>query len=344
MNPDLSTAIQATRNAQQALRQGDLRAARRLAEQAAALAPHLEEPWLILAKVAEPEASLAYLERALQVNPNSERARAGMRWAKNRRQTGKEPDLQDTAPIPASRTVRASPREKARSGRKAIFPWLLGLVFVTTLAVAAWSANATPVLAFIRINGGAAATLPPLNYARADIAKPTYTFTPTPTYTPTPTPTFTPTPTPTFTPSPTFTATRTRIPTNTPRPWSPPSDVASDERWIDVNLTTQRVHAYEGSTLVRTFVVSTGTWRTPTVTGQYRIYIKLRSTTMSGPGYYLTNVPYTMYFYKGYGFHGTYWHNNFGTPMSHGCINLTIPDSEWLFNWSSVGTLVNIHY
>jgi lipoprotein-anchoring transpeptidase ErfK/SrfK len=51
-----------------------------------------------------------------------------------------------------------------------------------------------------------------------------------------------------------------------------------------------------------------------------------------------------MYFYKGYGLHGTYWHSNFGTPMSHGCVNLTIPDAQWLYNWASVGTLVNIHY
>ena len=76
---------------------------------------------------------------------------------------------------------------------------------------------------------------------------------------------------------------------------------------------------------------------------------------MSGPGYYLTNVPYTMYFYRGYGLHGTYWHNNFGHPMSHGCVNLKTPDAKWLFDWtlpyvpagsnsaSGTGTLVVIH-
>ena len=80
------------------------------------------------------------------------------------------------------------------------------------------------------------------------------------------------------------------------------------EHWIDVDLSQQRVYAYEGDTVVNTFVVSTGTWQTPTVTGQFHIWIKLLSTTMTGPGYYLPNVPYTMYFYKGYGLHGTYWH------------------------------------
>jgi lipoprotein-anchoring transpeptidase ErfK/SrfK len=116
------------------------------------------------------------------------------------------------------------------------------------------------------------------------------------------------------------------------------------EHWIDVDLSQQRVYAYAGDTVVNSFVVSTGTWQTPTVTGKYKVWIKLRSTDMSGPGYYVPDVPYVMYFYKGYGLHGTYWHNNFGTPMSHGCVNLTIPDAEWLYNFSSVGTVVNVHY
>jgi lipoprotein-anchoring transpeptidase ErfK/SrfK len=125
---------------------------------------------------------------------------------------------------------------------------------------------------------------------------------------------------------------------------APVANVGSGEHWIDVDLSQQRVYAFAGDTVVNSFLVSTGTWQTPTVTGQYHVWIKLKSTTMAGPGYYLTNVPWVMYFYKGYGLHGTYWHNNFGTPMSHGCVNLTIPDAEWLYNFASVGTLVNVHY
>ena len=94
---------------------------------------------------------------------------------------------------------------------------------------------------------------------------------------------------------------------------------------------------------MKEFIVSTGTSAHPTVTGQFRIYVKLRSTAMAGPGYYLPDVPFTMYFYKGYALHGTYWHSNFGMPMSHGCVNLRTSDAEWLFNWASVGTLVNVH-
>jgi lipoprotein-anchoring transpeptidase ErfK/SrfK len=114
--------------------------------------------------------------------------------------------------------------------------------------------------------------------------------------------------------------------------------------WIDVDLTHQMVYAYSGNTVVNSFLVSTGTWDHPTVTGKYHIYVKLRYTDMSGPDYYLPNVPFTMYFYEGYGLHGTYWHHNFGTPMSHGCVNLATPDAEWLYGFSSVGTLVNVHY
>lgn len=122
-----------------------------------------------------------------------------------------------------------------------------------------------------------------------------------------------------------------------------PLPVGNGERWFDVDLSDQRVYAYEGDTLVKTFIVSTGTWQTPTVTGKFKIWIKLRSTTMSGDDYYLTNVPYVMYFYQGYGLHGTYWHNNFGVPMSHGCVNLSIPDAEWAYNFAVVGTVVNVH-
>jgi lipoprotein-anchoring transpeptidase ErfK/SrfK len=79
------------------------------------------------------------------------------------------------------------------------------------------------------------------------------------------------------------------------------------------------------------------------VVGTFNIYIKLAATTMEGEDYYLPNVPYTMFFYKDYGIHGTYWHNNFGHPMSHGCVNVSTPAAAWLFGWASVGTPVVTH-
>ena len=124
----------------------------------------------------------------------------------------------------------------------------------------------------------------------------------------------------------------------------PASSGGSSGRWIDVDLSAQRVTAYVGNTPVRSTLVSTGLARTPTPTGRYRIYVKYRSAPMRGPGYYLPNVPYVMYFYRSYGIHGTYWHSNFGRPMSHGCINLPTSEAGWFYAWASVGTLVNIHY
>jgi LysM repeat protein len=131
-----------------------------------------------------------------------------------------------------------------------------------------------------------------------------------------------------------------------PAPPSPPSAPTGGHsgRWIDIDLSAQRLTAYAGNTPVRSTLVSTGLARTPTPTGRYRVYVKYGSTLMSGPGYYLPNVPYVMYFHRGYSIHGTYWHANFGRPMSHGCVNLPTPEAQWLYNWASVGTPVNIHY
>ena len=125
---------------------------------------------------------------------------------------------------------------------------------------------------------------------------------------------------------------------------TPGISVGNGERWIDVDLTNQMLYAYEGDVVVNSFLVSTGTWLTPTVTGKHKIYVKVRMQDMRGPGYHLRDVPYVMFFKGDYGLHGTYWHNNFGTPMSRGCVNLTIDDAAWLFNWASVGTIVNVHY
>jgi lipoprotein-anchoring transpeptidase ErfK/SrfK len=119
--------------------------------------------------------------------------------------------------------------------------------------------------------------------------------------------------------------------------------IANGERWIEVDIAHQSVHAWEGTELKRSFLVSTGRPNTPTVTGQYNIWIKLRYDDMRGPGYNLKSVPYVMYFYKGYGLHGTYWHNDFGNPRSAGCVNLRTEDAEWLFSFAEVGTLVDVH-
>jgi LysM repeat protein len=128
-------------------------------------------------------------------------------------------------------------------------------------------------------------------------------------------------------------------PQSAPEVAAPAPPPGSGKRFV-VDLSEQRLYAYEGDTLVRTTLVSTGTWRYPTVTGTYSVYLRYVSADMRGPGYYLPNVPYVMYFYKGYGLHGTYWHNNFGTPMSHGCVNMPTAEAEWAYFWSDYGTPV----
>ena len=384
MKPETVSLHQLLLNAQQAMQRGDRQTARRLAEKAAALAPDREEPWLLLASLASPHASVSYLERALQINPRSQQARQGMHWAVERlrhgdstspvknspssalptrsgRRADSEPKTQPRGKAPLPSTVARSAPVSIRSLSKYRWSFLTLTLVVVCVGVALtfWNGNASPALAFLH---GSQPTqgLPGI---LASVDKPTYTptftstYTPTDTYTPSPTFTLTPsvtnTPIPTDTPLPTDTLLPTDIlwPTFTPVPWptdtpQPMADVSGGGgvRWIDVDLSQQMLYAYEGSTIVASFLVSTGVPAFPTVTGQYHIYVKYVYTDMSGPGYYLPNVPYTMYFYKGYGIHGTYWHHNFGHPMSHGCVNMYTPDAEWMFYWASVGTLVNIHY
>jgi lipoprotein-anchoring transpeptidase ErfK/SrfK len=249
------------------------------------------------------------------------------------------PKAVDTAPV-SRLTLPVIPARELTQRHISILPWIL-------------------LVLFLCIGMAGLFVIPPLLHANAadqSSTMPAGVYV-KPTLTPTPTATFTPTPTPTNTPTPTATPTSTETPYPTDTPLPPPTmeeqsyvyepgqlpDVGKKERWIDVDLSSQSVSAYEGKNVVNTFIVSTGTWQHPTITGQYHIYVKYRYTDMVGPGYYLPDVPYTMYFYDGYGLHGTYWHHNFGTPMSHGCINLRTEDAAWLYNWASVGTLVNVH-
>jgi len=115
-------------------------------------------------------------------------------------------------------------------------------------------------------------------------------------------------------------------------------------REIVVVLSTQMTYAYEDGILQHSALASTGLPGTPTVQGDYKVWNKTRSQTMSGPGYYLENVEWVMYFHQGYGLHGTWWHTNFGQPMSHGCVNLTNEDAKWFYEFGSVGTPVHVRF
>ena len=117
----------------------------------------------------------------------------------------------------------------------------------------------------------------------------------------------------------------------------------SGDRWIEVNVATQRLVAWEGNAPVYAVVVSTGTEKHPTLMGTFAIEDKLRVTRMQGDDYDVPDVPYTMYYDGGYAIHGAYWHRSFGTPVSHGCVNVAVDHARWLFNWAAVGTPVVVH-
>ena len=115
-------------------------------------------------------------------------------------------------------------------------------------------------------------------------------------------------------------------------------------REIVIELGRQSIYAYENGVLKKRALMSSGKMVTPTVLGDYEIYRKYRSQTMSGPGYSLDNVEWPMYFYAGYAIHGTWWHTMFGTPMSHGCVNLTNADARWFWEFAPLGTPVQVRY
>jgi len=154
----------------------------------------------------------------------------------------------------------------------------------------------------------------------------------------TPTPVSTPASTPTQTPDKYFSSYFAHS-------WDIPEEVnGGNNFWIEVDLSNQILYAYRGDQFLNAFLISSGTSAFPTVTGAYKIYAKHSQYTMRSPEYDLPDVPYSMFFHKGYSIHGTYWHNNFGTPMSHGCVNMNTDDAAWIYENAPVGTYVFIHY
>lgn len=114
----------------------------------------------------------------------------------------------------------------------------------------------------------------------------------------------------------------------------------SNQRWIKIDLSQQKLTAWEGGKSVYAVIVSTGKKSTPTRTGVFQIQSKHKSARMRGRDYDLPKVPYTMYYQGSYAIHGANWHRRFGTPVSHGCVNVAPNHAKWLFNWASVGTPV----
>jgi lipoprotein-anchoring transpeptidase ErfK/SrfK len=118
-------------------------------------------------------------------------------------------------------------------------------------------------------------------------------------------------------------------------------------KWIEVDLSKETATMYIGDVPVQSFLISSGKAGTPTELGTFHIYYKTPSQTMTGTiageYFYLPNVPWVSFFDGGEAFHGTYWHHNFGHPMSHGCISMTISDAKILYDFAPVGTKVVVH-
>jgi hypothetical protein len=129
---------------------------------------------------------------------------------------------------------------------------------------------------------------------------------------------------------------------------TPPEGVTGD-RWIEVNLYEQTLAVYDQRQLVFATLIASGLepfWTRP---GLFQIYKKLNTTPMRGAfeadrsdAYYLEDVPWTMYYDDARALHGAYWRANLGFPQSHGCVNLTVGDSRWIFDWAHEGDWVYV--
>ena len=120
---------------------------------------------------------------------------------------------------------------------------------------------------------------------------------------------------------------------------SPPPSIPAGAKWVLVDLSQQTMTAYEGETAVFATLMSSGKVHEETTTypGLYQVEHKMVYSDMHGEPddpYDVDRVPYTLYFHKSEGLHGTYWHDHFGTRESHGCVNLSLADAHWLFDWA----------
>jgi len=119
---------------------------------------------------------------------------------------------------------------------------------------------------------------------------------------------------------------------------APPPGIAPDEKWFDIDLDEQVLVAYEGERPVYATLVSTGKWRheTPAIIARVASkHVRAHMVSERDEPYSVADVPWTMYYDGNFALHTSYWHDGFGTPRSHGCINLAPRDARLLFRWSS---------
>lgn len=124
-----------------------------------------------------------------------------------------------------------------------------------------------------------------------------------------------------------------------------PFETVNLARRIEIDISEQRAWLFENGNVVNTYRVSTGLPGTPTPTGNFKVFAHTRMQDMGcyeGAPYCTEDVPWITWFTTNIGFHGTYWHNNFGNRMSHGCVNLPVDLAKYVYDWSPVGLEVSV--
>ena len=378
-------AKEAIRRARISLRKGDNASARRWAEKAASLAPKLEDSWLILAAISRPQLSVRYLERALAIDPQSKRALKGMIWAKKRLTSKAETTQPTTTENTETVVEKEAPKDTHGSGgilqahtspvketqpnkatkplsdtqpNKAIVPppkrrflrKSLSAFVLTILILAIIWALIPQVSSFASsVDATSTATFSQEHWGEGDISKPTYTPTTTPTSTPTQTPTSTFTPEPTETPLP---PTKTPRPANTAIPAPVDNYVSGGAKYVLVDISEQHLYAYEGNTLVFSFIASTG-MNGATATGNFSVLNKVPSAY--GSTWDIWMPSWLGIYWAGSlqnGIHAlpimangaTLWAGYLGTPISYGCVVLSTYEAQLLYNWVDIGTPVDIQW
>ncbi len=360
MTPNPPSLNQVIQKAHQAFHQGNKAAARQWAQAAVAIAPHDEDPWLILAAVSTPQASVEYIKQALTINPNSERALRALRWAQDRlaRQAPATPQLPPMPEMPETLAatqpsqIQSKPKEirrKASGLWTTVLPViLLALVCVALLVTTIWPGKVSRALALIRSETTlvrnpslpvalASPTKPGPAWSAAAIVKPTYTRPATATSIPTATPT------------------PTALPTDSPvvESTAAPAGQAPDTgKYILVSISEQHLYAYQDQQLVYSFVASTG-MRNATRTGVFHILDKIPNAYGSTWDLWMPN--WMGIYYSGTLENGIHalpilsngvqlWGGYLGTPISYGCVVIGVDEAQLLYDWAEVGTTVEIIY
>ncbi len=371
MKPQPQTDLTAARTA---LELGDLDNARRLLHLVLRSDPTNYKAWLWLSGITDSaEKSLDFALRAQALAPDDPAVGQAVQWAKQRyrQETASEPKIiTHTAPVRLrakdpqeprrNPNVRAQPPvQQAEPANKDWVGWMIGTILAVGVLVllAVYLINQRSAAAYGMEPLALAAMAIPTATPQASVLRPIIVQRvqrPTSTPQPQPTATAMPTAVPTATPQPISigSADQFTISAETWQQLSTSNQSAAalytEPRWIDIDLSNQTLTAFQDGEIVLTTLISSGAYGSATITGEYRIYARTPSQTMSGYhlgyDYNTPNVPHVQYFYGDFGIHGAYWHDNFGTPVSHGCVNLDEPDAAWLYNWSDIGTLVNVHY